>query len=54
MEARELKSLINNKGIKKSFIAEKLKVSKSLITQWLNGTRPIADKHVIDIKRLLN
>jgi len=54
MEARTLENLIKDKGIKQSFIADKLKVSKALVTQWVKGTRPIAEKHLVDLKRILS
>ena len=54
MEAKQLKSLIDDKGIKQSFIADKLKVSKALVTHWIKGTRPIANHHIIDLKRILS
>lgn len=54
MEARQLKLLIKEKGIKQTFIAERLKVSKALVTQWISGVRPIADHHLLELKRILS
>lgn len=53
MEAKQLELLIKDKGIKQSFIADKLKISKALVTHWVKGTRPIADHHILDLKRIL-
>lgn len=54
MEAKQLKLLVKEKGIKQSFIADKLNVSKALVTQWIKGDRPIASHHLIDLKRILS
>ena len=53
MEAKTLKRLIDEKGIKQSFIAKKLGVSRALITQWINEGRPIAERHLPELKRIL-
>lgn len=53
MEARTLQSLIKDKGIKQSFIADKLGISKTMITQWVKGQRPIPDKYIYELKRVL-
>jgi len=53
MEGKQLKRLISEKGIKQTFIADKLKVSKALVTQWVKGDRPIAANHVLELKRIL-
>lgn len=54
MEGKELKQIIDNRGIKQTFIAKKLNVSKALVNQWAKGTTPIADKHKIELKSLLS
>lgn len=54
MEAKQLELLIKQKGIKQSFIADKLKISKALVTQWVKGDRPIADRHILELKRILS
>jgi len=54
MEAKRLAQLIKEKGIKQNFIAEKLGVSNTLVTQWTKGIRPIAARHVVDLKRILS
>lgn len=53
MEARTLKLLIKDKGIKQTFIADKLGISKTMITQWVKGDRPIPERHISELKRLL-
>ncbi len=52
MEGKQLKSLINDRGMKKKFVASKLRVSNALITQWLNGTRPIAQRHLPGLNKI--
>jgi transcriptional regulator with XRE-family HTH domain len=52
MEARQLKSLIKDRGIKKNYIAEKLSVSNGLITQWINGSRPIPQRHIPGLRKI--
>lgn len=54
MEAKRLQSLIKEKGIKQSFIADKLGISKALVTQWVKGVRPVADKHIFELTRILS
>lgn len=54
MEAKKLELLIKERGIKQTFIADKLKVSKALVTQWVKGDRPIANHHLVELKRLLS
>ena len=54
MESKELKSHIEQRGIKQSFIAKKLGVSKALVSQWVKGTTPIALSKQIELKSLLN
>lgn len=54
MEAKKLEQLIKERGIKQSFIADKLRVSNTLVSQWVKGTRPVAERHVVDLKRILS
>ncbi len=54
MEASELKSILEARGIKQVFIARKLKVSKALVNQWIKGHTPIAKAQQIELKSLLN
>lgn len=54
MEGKDLKLIIESRGIKQTFVAKKLGISKALVNQWTKGLTPIADKHKIELKSLLN
>lgn len=54
MEGKDLKLIIESRGIKQAFLAKKLGISKALVNQWTKGLTPIADKHKIELKSLLN
>lgn len=54
METKEFKNAIISRGIKQSFIAKKLGVSKALVNQWMKDKTPIADRHKIELKSLLS
>jgi len=54
MEGKKLSLLISEKGVKQTWIAEKLKVSKGLVNQWVKGKRPIAKKHELELQKLLS
>lgn len=54
METKELRDAVNSRGIKQSFIAKKLGVSKALVNQWIKDKTPIADRHKIELKSLLS
>ncbi len=54
MEGKTLELLIISKGVKQTWIADKLKVSKGLVNQWVKGKRPIAQKHLIELQRLMS
>lgn len=53
MESKTLKLKIQEKGIKQSWIASKLGVTRALVNQWVNGTT-VPDKYVNELKRLLS
>lgn len=53
MEAKELKQAIEARGIKQAWIAGKLGVSKALVNQWIKDTTPIAERHKIELKKLI-
>jgi len=53
MEAKTLRSIIQEKGIKQSWIATKLGVTRALVNQWVNGTVTVPEKHVPSLKRIL-
>jgi DNA-binding transcriptional regulator YdaS (Cro superfamily) len=52
MEAKQLKSLIDDRGMKKKFVAGKLNVSGALISQWIKGEKPIAARHIPDLNKI--
>lgn len=54
MEGKDLKIHIEQRGIKQTFIAKKLGVSKALVNQWVKGITPIAPRQQIELKSLLN
>lgn len=54
MEGKQLKQIIESRGIKQTFIASKLGVTKALVNQWTKGTTPIAERHKIELKSLLS
>jgi len=54
MESKELKEIIESRGIKQTWIAKKLGVSKALVNQWVKNTTPIAENQKIELKSLLN
>lgn len=54
MEAKELKAAVKEKGLKQRWIAEKLKVSDTLVSQWIKGDREISSGHKIELSKLLN
>lgn len=53
MESKELKQIIESRGVKQTFIAKKLGISKALVNQWIKGHTPIAERHKIELKSLL-
>lgn len=52
MEPKQLKRLIDDRGMKQKFVAGKLNVSSALVTQWLTGVKPIANRHIHELKRI--
>lgn len=53
MEGKELKQILESRGVKQTFIAGKLGVTKALVNQWVKGLTPIANRHKIELKSLL-
>lgn len=53
MEAKTLRSIIQDKGIKQSWVAQKLGVTRALVNQWVKGTVTVPEKHKADLKRIL-
>jgi len=54
MEAKTLSFIIQNRGIKQTWIAKKLGVSKGLVNQWIKDKTPISDRHKIELQKLLS
>ena len=54
MEAKQLKRLIDDRGMKQTFVAKKLKVSSALVTQWVKGDKRIADRHITELRRIFS
>jgi len=52
MEGKQLKCLIDDRGLKKKYIAGRLKVSGALISQWIKGEKPIAGRHISDLNKI--
>lgn len=53
MEPKLLKAIITDRGIKQTFIAKKLGVSKGLVNQWVKGKCDISPRHQIELRFLL-
>lgn len=53
MEAKQLKAIISDRGIKQTWIAGKLKVSKGLVNQWIKEVTPISQEHQLELRKLL-
>lgn len=53
MEPKLLKAIISDRGIKQTFIARKLGVSKGLVNQWVKETTLISEKHQLELRKLL-
>jgi predicted transcriptional regulator len=49
-----IKEIIKEKGIKKSWLASKIGVSKTLMSFYLNGDRPIPPKVEEKIREILS
>lgn len=53
MESKELRSILEQRGIKQTWVAEKLKVSRGLVNQWVRDVNPIPEKYQIELRALL-
>lgn len=49
-----LATIIDERGIKRSWIAEKIGVSRSAITRWADGDWPIPPRRAEELAALLN
>ena len=54
MEAKELNKIIKERGIKQTWIAEKIGVSKGLVNQWIKFKTDISPRHQIELKNILS
>ena len=53
MEGKELRKILDERGIKYSWLAEQLKVSEPTITKWMNEDMPISSERVAEIKTII-
>lgn len=53
MEKSQLKQILLSRGIKQTWVAKKLGVSKQLVNQWVTGDASISDFHQIELRKLL-
>jgi len=54
MIGKDLRSLLDSRGIKYSWLAEKLDVSEASITKWMKGEMPISDERSAEITTIVN
>lgn len=52
-EAREINKVLREWGIKHSWLAWRLNISKSTLSQYLNGARQLPEKHYKKAKEVL-
>jgi len=53
MTGKKLKIILDEKGIKYTWFAEKLRISKGLLNLWLNEHSDIPAKYLSDIEKYL-
>lgn len=53
MDRKQIKEILDNNGVKYSFIAKKVGVSNVTVTYWLNGKSDIPTKRLEQIKEIL-
>ena len=53
MDNKKLQEILRQKGIKQTWVAEKLGVSSALVSQWISGEKQISDKYRIELISLL-
>ena len=51
---RMVAEYIEKEGMNQTQLAEKLGVTKGLVNQWVKDKTPISQKHLIELKSLLN
>lgn len=53
MDQKQLELILKERGIKQSWVADKLKVSESLVSKWVKGSHTIGDKYAAELRALL-
>lgn len=53
MEAKTLRAIIQERGLKQVWIAQRMGLTRALISQWVNGSIPIPEKHIDELRRIL-
>jgi transcriptional regulator with XRE-family HTH domain len=53
MEGNQLKAILEERGIKQTWVAEKLGIKKSQVNQWVKGVNPIPDKYKPELRHYL-
>lgn len=54
MDSLRLEKILIERGIKQTWVAEKLEVSASMVNQWVKGTKPIPEKFKRELILLFN
>lgn len=54
MDSQRLEKILTDKGIKQTWVAEKLGVSPALVNQWVKNTKPIPEEFQKRLQLLLN
>lgn len=54
MNEKKVKSILDSRGVKYVWLADKLGITRSLVTQWFNNGIEIPEKHHIRIAEILN
>jgi len=52
MEKEELIRLLNERGIKQTWVAKKLGITRGRVNQWVKDVNDIPDKYKIELKHL--
>ncbi len=54
MDSDKLERILSDRGIKQTWVAEKLGVSAALVNQWVKNTKPIPEDFKKRLQVLLN
>lgn len=52
MNGKKLKSILEERGIKQKWVADKLGISSAMVNQWVTGDRPISNEREKELKKL--